>query len=584
MNVENTNQENVELVELLIVDIIPSGDNPRVINEKSTEFIELTESIQAQGVIVPIHVRIHPKQYGKVELLAGERRLKASRKAGRDLIPAVNHGKITDEAAFEITFTENFDRKDLTPIEQGKAVVILLAKYKDDAEAVASKMGKSIKWVRQRQALGTKLSQKWIKALAEDSEFQGWTASHLQRIAALPEPTQSELLEEYNYNDQPTLKELDDHIAEILQLLSKAPFDTTTAGCTRCQKRTSCQPGLFDETLEPEALKKNDRCLDKLCWDRKTLAWLREKFEAKKKEMPTLTAIEMGQPSNQWRNVLRQAWPNYLQYYEYKQESKKCKGSVPGFIIYGKAIGTILWIKPTGSAAESRSGKSTGKPTPLKERRDMLNRKRWSHVLRELVKIVETKAFESIVTEFSRLAVMGLAGIFGTWEKRDYLYKDTEGDWDELKKITEPAKTDPVKASHQVTAKLWEEVRPVLTSRLTYNDAITRTPDSHIAEAKTVAGLLGIDIDALFKAAETEYKEAASWAKLNADGTPKKAKKVKEKSTKEKKPTKVRTCRECGCTDDKPCITKEGPCRWAKKDLCSACVPTVKRREAHDKS
>ncbi|NIP28975.1 MAG: ParB N-terminal domain-containing protein, partial [Phycisphaerae bacterium] len=78
MNEEKTNQKCGQLEELPITDIIPSGDNPRIINEKDSAFVELADSIRAQGVIVPVHVRIHPEQKKRFELLAGERRLRAS--------------------------------------------------------------------------------------------------------------------------------------------------------------------------------------------------------------------------------------------------------------------------------------------------------------------------------------------------------------------------------------------------------------------------------------------------------------------------------------------------------------------------
>ena len=516
----NKKQLSEQLIELQVVDVIPSGDNPRIINEKDAAFLELAESIKAQGVIVPIHVRTHPKQKNRYELLAGERRLKATTKASRGLIPAIDHGRLNDEQAFEITFAENFAREDLTPLEQGKAVVTLMEKYKGDTEAVASKMGKSIKWVRQRQALGTKLSKAWRKALTEDSDFQNWTASHLQRVAALPESMQTDLLDSYNYNDQPTLKELDTEIAEMLQLLSKAPFDTSTAGCTKCRKRTSCQPGLFDDNLEPEALKKNDRCLDRICWEEKTRSWLRVTFDAKKTELPNLCPIATEYIRTQ--SLCVNEFPKLLTQYDFESASKKAKGAIPGFVVYGKALGTVLWIKPRSYAAENRSGKSTGKPTSLKERWDMLYRKRWFVVLRVLREKVEGLGVEAIFYEFDRLVVMALAGIIGTWEKHDSLYsRDTTGDWETLRQINEEAKANPEGAWARTTEKLWEEVRPVLTSRLTYNDAITRTPDNYIEEAKNIAVLLQIDIDALFKiASEEDYPEPRSWKNLNADGTP----------------------------------------------------------------
>ena len=178
--------------------IVPSGNNPRTINQKSSSFADLVASVEAQGVLVPVHVREHPKQKAKFELLAGERRLLAAGKAGRDKVPAINHGKLSDEQAFEITFAENFAREDLTPVEQGRAVVTLMDRFRDDAVAVASKLGKSVRWVLQRQALGTQLTKKWQKAIVTKEEFQNWTAGHLQLVARLPAAVQDRLLAEFD--------------------------------------------------------------------------------------------------------------------------------------------------------------------------------------------------------------------------------------------------------------------------------------------------------------------------------------------------------------------------------------------------
>ncbi|GAH78556.1 unnamed protein product, partial [marine sediment metagenome] len=107
---DKTQTQIEQLVELPVTDILPSGNNPRIINEKDPGFIELIKSIRARGVVVPIHVRNHPKQKDKYELLAGERRLLAAR-ANVPTIRAINHGVIDDDAAFEITFIENFARE-----------------------------------------------------------------------------------------------------------------------------------------------------------------------------------------------------------------------------------------------------------------------------------------------------------------------------------------------------------------------------------------------------------------------------------------------------------------------------------------
>ena len=76
--------------------------------------------------------------------------------------------KMDDKAAFDITFLENYARADLAPIEQGRAVEILMTKYDNDVKAVASKLGWTERGVRMCAKLKD-LSAEWRKALAESS-------------------------------------------------------------------------------------------------------------------------------------------------------------------------------------------------------------------------------------------------------------------------------------------------------------------------------------------------------------------------------------------------------------------------------
>jgi len=336
-----------KLTQLNVTDIIPSGDNPRIINEKSAEFIELVESIERLGVIVPVHVRDHPVQAGKYELLAGERRLLAAAKTKRKIIPAICHGQIDNKEAFEITFIENFARQDLTPLEQGKAVETLLIKYKGDTAAVASKLGKSTRWVLQRQAIHKNLIGEWKKAIVEDYEFRDWTASHLQIIAALPAEFQKDILADYSFSDTPSVMELEKEVAKEMRLLSSAPWDVNDV-CSKCTKRTSCRPGLFDDTSDAEVIKKNDRCLDKNCWDNKFAAYIEQRAGELKKQYNELVFAVMPD--------------DYINYYEYKELKKKfgnitkqwksskegAKGALPALIVFGKNAGELRWLKPLG--------------------------------------------------------------------------------------------------------------------------------------------------------------------------------------------------------------------------------------------
>ncbi|HEX3586635.1 MAG TPA: ParB/RepB/Spo0J family partition protein [Candidatus Angelobacter sp.] len=109
----------------------------RRINEAAME--ELAESIRASGVVQPVVLRPGPN--GRFQLVAGERRWHASKRAGKTTIPAVIR-QISNEQAMEITIIENLQREDLNPIEQAKAFERLSREFGLTQEQIASRTGK----------------------------------------------------------------------------------------------------------------------------------------------------------------------------------------------------------------------------------------------------------------------------------------------------------------------------------------------------------------------------------------------------------------------------------------------------------
>jgi ParB family transcriptional regulator, chromosome partitioning protein len=100
---------------------------------------ELATSIAATGVVQPILVR--PIAGGRYQLIAGERRLMASRKAGKATIPAVVR-PASDEQAMEMTIIENLQRADLNPMEQARAFDRLGREFQMTQEQMARRTGK----------------------------------------------------------------------------------------------------------------------------------------------------------------------------------------------------------------------------------------------------------------------------------------------------------------------------------------------------------------------------------------------------------------------------------------------------------
>ena len=101
---------------------------------------ELAESIKVQGVMQPIVVR--PIGDGRYELIAGERRWRATQLAGLDKIPAVIRD-VPDEAAIAMSLIENIQREDLNPIEEAMALKRLQDEFELTHQEVATAVGKS---------------------------------------------------------------------------------------------------------------------------------------------------------------------------------------------------------------------------------------------------------------------------------------------------------------------------------------------------------------------------------------------------------------------------------------------------------
>ena len=103
------------------------------------QLTELAQSIAASGVVQPIVVR--PLSEGRYQLITGERRWLASRRAGKSTIPAIVR-QASDEQTLEMTIVENLQRADLNPMEQARAYQRLSQDFKMTQEQMAIRTGK----------------------------------------------------------------------------------------------------------------------------------------------------------------------------------------------------------------------------------------------------------------------------------------------------------------------------------------------------------------------------------------------------------------------------------------------------------
>ena len=131
-------QGTIQTRELLIDEISPNRFQPRKYFDDD-KLEELVTSISENGILQPVVVQKSDTGY---ELVAGERRWRASKKAGLKKIPAMIR-EVSDTKALELAIIENIHRQDLNPIEEAEAYKRLAEEFSLTQEMIAEKVGKS---------------------------------------------------------------------------------------------------------------------------------------------------------------------------------------------------------------------------------------------------------------------------------------------------------------------------------------------------------------------------------------------------------------------------------------------------------
>ena len=199
-----------EVFELNINDIMPNRFQPREIFDEQA-LNELALSIKEHGVIQPIIVR---KIGDKYEIIAGERRYRASQLAGKTTIPALVRD-IDDKETAKIALLENLQRSDLTPIEEAKTYQTILKLDNLTQEELAANLGKSQSTVANKLRL-LNLAEEVQTALLNKQISE----RHARSLLNVPNvEDQKKLLNQVIMN-RLTVRQLDD---EIMALTGKKP-------------------------------------------------------------------------------------------------------------------------------------------------------------------------------------------------------------------------------------------------------------------------------------------------------------------------------------------------------------------------
>ena len=134
-----------KIIQVMLDDLVPSRFQPRQIFDDSS-LNDLVDSIREKGVLQPLLVRPNPDNKNSYEIIAGERRFRASKKAGLTQVPVIVK-EFDDKNALEIALIDNLQREDLNPLEEARAYVRLLKEFNYTQEELARVVGKSRSYV-----------------------------------------------------------------------------------------------------------------------------------------------------------------------------------------------------------------------------------------------------------------------------------------------------------------------------------------------------------------------------------------------------------------------------------------------------
>ena len=194
-----------KVVQLNVEDILPNRFQPRIkFNEDA--ILELSESIKEHGVIQPIVVRQIDDKY---EIIAGERRYKASLMAGKQTIPAIITD-LNDRDSAEVALIENVQRKDLTPIEEAVSYKTILDMGYLTQEALADKLGKTQSTIANKLRL-LNLDEDVQEALLEEKISE----RHARSLLRLPVEMQAEVAHKI-IQERMTVRKTDEYIKKLL--------------------------------------------------------------------------------------------------------------------------------------------------------------------------------------------------------------------------------------------------------------------------------------------------------------------------------------------------------------------------------
>ncbi|MBP7735986.1 MAG: ParB/RepB/Spo0J family partition protein [Spirochaetes bacterium] len=331
--------DRIEMIQLDMIE--PSPGNRRVGGFDQAKLEQLAESIKAVGVQQPAVVRAFTQAEGepaRYQLVAGERRWRASRIAGVETLPCVVR-ELDDVTALKIQYIENLQRDDIHPLDESDGYAQLIEHAGYTVEVLASEVGKSASYVYQRMKLASLIPE--ARKLFVEGTI---TAGHAILIARLGSEQQKEIISEeegvlFDYDDDViSVRDLDDYIHNQIMLdlskitwkLADAELVPAVGSCQDCPKRTGYQPALFADVCKT----KKDYCTDRGCFANKQAAIVTRKRD----ELDGQDIIEVadGYIGGKLPGGVVENW-------KWNECKKSDKGAQRVLVVAGETPGRLTW-------------------------------------------------------------------------------------------------------------------------------------------------------------------------------------------------------------------------------------------------
>ncbi len=226
-----------KVVELNVDDILPNRFQPRIKFDEIA-IADLSASIREHGVIQPLVVR---KIGDKYEIIAGERRYKASVMAGLETVPAIIT-ELNDKDSAEVALIENVQRQNLTPIEEAISYKKILDMGYLTQEQLANKLGKS------QSSIANKLRLLNLEDDVQEALLNGQISErHARSLLKLPNNKQTEMLDRI-IDERLTVRRTDEEIDKMLNDLFEAEDEAN--GTEKKLEALELQPEEKEEEIE----------------------------------------------------------------------------------------------------------------------------------------------------------------------------------------------------------------------------------------------------------------------------------------------------------------------------------------------